>query len=321
MYKNHSISVSVPAYQEEKLIKDTLKGIPKFIDKIVVVNDGSTDKTKEEVLEVKKKDKRIIFINSDKNEGVGASILKAHEEGVRLGADILVVMAGDDQMNPKDLPNILDYIIEEDYDYVKGNRFFHKEELKKMPKFRLLGNIFISLMAKLGTGYWSIADPLNGYTALRGEVYKKLDQNIIAKRYDFEISMLGSLNMVDAKVKDIFIPSRYKGNTSTMKGLSIFYKNSYLVTIFRTLRTISKCFIRRIFVKNFLFNFNPIVLFYVVGFLLSLFGFIAGTILAVYLIGPESATTATVMISVVPFLLGIEFLIQAITLDIYSEPK
>jgi len=321
MYKKHKISVSVPAYQEENLIQETLKGIPDYVDSIVVVNDGSTDKTREKVLEAKKKDKRIIFLDSKKNEGIGATIIKAHKEGIENNSDIIVVMAGDNQMDPDKLSDLLDEIIEGDYDYVKGNRFFHTDELKSMPKVRLVGNIFISLLAKFGTGYWSVADPLNGYTALKSDIFKKLDVNKISKRFDFEISMLANLNIVNAKVKAIFIPSKYGEEKSKIKGFSLSNKNSYLHSILRTYKTVFKGFFRRIFIKNLLFNFSPIVLFYTIGALLFAFGLITGILLSIYLIGPESATTATVMISVVPFLLGVEFLLQAISLDIYSEPK
>lgn len=313
MYKNHKISVSIPAYNEEEFIGATIESVPDYVDYIIVVNDKSKDKTEEAAKKYQKKLKNKLFvITPEQNGGVGASIMIGHNKGIELGADIAVVMAGDNQMDPAYLPTLLDTLIDNNFDYTKGNRFFHLKELKTMPKVRLIGNIVVSFMTKFCTGYWSISDPLNGYTALRLETYKKLDQSSIAKRYDFEVSLLNELSLISAKVKDVFIPALYRNEVSDIK------------LVRDTLHTSSrlfKGFFKRLLVKYTLFNFSPIVLFYFFGTLMIVWSIVFGTYLILYSIGPRTTTTATDMLAVVPLILGFQLVLQAVVLDIYNEPK
>jgi len=321
MYKHKRISVSVPAFNEDRLIIKTIKSIPKFVDFIVVVNDGSTDKTSKKVNDYANKDKRIYLLDLKKNIGVGGSIIKAHIKSIELGSDILVVMAGDDQMDPKYLPLLLNEIIENNVDYAKGNRFFHQKDLRSMPLFRIIGNVLITFLTKICTGYWSISDPLNGYTALESSKFREINTENLEKRYDFEISILRELYMTNAKIKDVFIPARYGKEKSTIKGLSFKNPNSYFQTVLRTNRTLFKGFLKRILVKYILFSFHPIALFLISGSILFFFGLCYGIYIAIYSIGPQSATTATVMLSVIPFISGFQLILQSIALDIQNEPK
>lgn len=313
MYKKHKISVSVPAYNEEILIGKTLETIPSFIDLIVVVDDKSKDKTLEEILKYKKKDKRIHFIASTENQGLGHTVIKAHTYAAKKGVDIVVVMAGDNQMDPAYLPLLLDTVIKEHTDYAKGNRFFHRQDLKKMPFFRIAGNIFLTFMAKFCTGYWSISDPINGYTALRVEAFKKIDISQIGSRYGFEPSLIIELALVDAKIKDVFIPARYGEERS---------KVNLLVDPLKVMKVFIKGFFRRMFYKYTIYNFHPIALFFGSGFLLIFVGLLFGIYIALNsFILHRIATPATVMLFVVPFLLGMQLVLQAIALDIQNEPK
>lgn len=313
MYKNYKIAVSVPAYNEEKLIKKTLETIPSFVDLIVVVDDKSIDKTVNEVERYKKRNKRINLIVSKENQGLGDTVIKAHAYAAGKGMDIVVVMAGDNQMDPAFLPLLLDVLIKEKVDLAKGNRFFHRQDLKKMPTFRIIGNIFLTFISKFCTGYWSISDPINGYTALKIETFKKIDVSQIASRYGFEPSLLIELALIDAKVKDVFIPARY-GNEKSKVNL--------LLDPLRVVMTFLKGYIRRIFFKYTLYNFHPIALFCLAGFLFIFIGISFGFfILFNSFILHRIATPATVMLFVVPFLLGVQLILQAIVLDIQSEPK
>lgn len=240
MYKKNRIAVSVPAYNEEKLITKTLETIPSFVDLIVVVDDKSKDKTVEQILKSKKKDKRIVLIASEKNQGLGDTVIKAHIYAVKKGADILVVMAGDNQMDPDYLPLLLDTILDEGVDLAKGNRFFHRQDLKKMSTFRIIGNIFLTFVAKFCTGYWSIADPINGYTALQVKTFNKIDVSKIASRFGFEPSLLIELAIVKAKVKDVFIPARYGDEKS---------KVNLFIDPLKVLLIFMKGYLRRVFFK------------------------------------------------------------------------
>lgn len=313
MFKKNKISISIPAYNEEKLINKTLDTIPSFIDLIVVVDDKSKDKTIDKIKESQKKDKRIHLIASEKNQGLGDTILKAHSYAIKKNMDITVVMAGDNQMDPKYLPMLLNTLITNKLDYVKGNRFYHRQDLRNMPRFRVIGNIFTTFVTKFCTGYWSISDPLNGYTALNVNTLKKIDTTKIHSRYGFETSLLLELSLIDAKIKDVFIPARYGEEKSKVSALSdplIILKVLYLG------------YLRRMFLKYTLYSFHPIALFYSVGYILILIGLIFGfDILINSLFLKNIATPATVMLFVVPFLLGVQLCLQAIVLDIQNEPK
>lgn len=313
MYKKHKIAVSVPAYNEEKLIRQTLETIPGYVDIIVAVDDKSKDKTIEEIKKVIKKDKRVDLIKSEKNVGLGDTVIKAYKSAIQKKADIIVVMAGDNQMDPDYLPLLLDTIIEKKIDFAKGNRFFHRQDLKKMPILRIIGNIFLTFVSKFCTGYWSVADPINGYTAIRASTLKKIDFLQIASRYGFEPSLLIELSLISAKVKDVFIPAKYGEEKS---------KVNILLDPLKVIKVFFKGFIRRIFFRYTLYDFHPIALFYITGFPLVIVGLIFSFfILFNSLILHKIATPATVMLFVVPFLLGVQLILQAIVLDIQNEPK
>lgn len=310
MYKNHKISVSIPAFNEEKLIATTVKSMPDYIDYIIAVNDASKDETIDILNTIKSP--KLIIIDSKINGGVGASILKGHAKGVEKGADIMVVMAGDNQMDPAYLPALLDEIIENKIDYVKGNRFGHLSELKSMPKMRLVGNIVTTILTKIASGYWSSSDPLNGYTALRSSSYKSLNHKKLNGRYGFELSMLIELSFIKAKVKDVFIPAKYGKEVSSIK----IFRDTKLA-----LKVLSRGFLRRIFYQHILFNFTAVGLLLILGNSLIGFGLLLGIYLLIYSFGSNVASTATVMLSVTPIILGVQFILQAVQIDIQNEPK
>lgn len=313
MYKDKKISVSIPAYFEEKLIADTISSVPEYVDHIVVTNDGSTDGTAAEVKKIMEKDERVFLIDSEKNEGIGASLIKAHRKGIELGADILVVMAGDNQMDPNELPKLLDEIIDKDADYAKGNRFFHAKDLKSMPKFRLFTNVIVSFLVKFSTGYWSVADPLNGYTALKVATFQDLDIENISKRYDFEVSMFVQLSLIGAKIKDVAIPARYGSEKSTIR----LHREAP-----RAVKVLIKGFFKRMIIRYTLFSFHPIALFYGTSCLMLMWTFLWTFIISAITFARQTTpTTAVVMLAVLPFIVGFELLLQAVTLDIYNEPK
>ncbi len=219
MYKYFRVSVTVPAYNEAQFIKKVLKGFPNWVDNIVVVDDCSTDGTYSNVLAVAREDRRIHPIRSFENQGVGGSVMLGHEKGIEYGADILVVMAGDGQMNPAFLPLLLDEIVETGCAYVKGNRFLNIGSLKAMPPFRIVGNAFMTFLTRILINNLAIGDPLNGYTAINAGVYKSLDKTRIGRRYDFEISLLIELARFGYKVRDVYIPAVYGKEKSDINWL------------------------------------------------------------------------------------------------------
>ena len=311
MYKNLKVGVFVPAYNEEKQIAAVLKTIPDFVDKVLVVDDCSQDDTSK-VVKRFLKDKRIVLHRNEKNMGNGAGAKFAYQKLVEMGMDIIMPMSGDGQTEPQYMPRLLDPVVEDKCDFAKGNRFLERAVYNKMPTYRYWGNIFVTMINKFSTGYYPMYDSLNGYYAIKADTLKKLDFSRLGDRYEFENSFWIQLNIVNARGLDVSIPPVYKDEKSTIKLGR---------TALRTLWVLFKGFFERIFRKYILFNLTPTGLFFITGTLLTLFGIVWGLFITIKSIGPASPSTATVMLAVVPFILGVQILLQAIVLDIQAEPK
>ncbi len=239
MYKNLKCAVVIPAYKEELLVGETIKGVPGFIDLVVVIDDCSPDKTYE--VASKYASDRVIVVSLPENQGVGGAIMAGHQIALDNNCDVSIVMAGDNQMDPDYLPTLIDPIASGEFDFAKGNRFFSSTSLKGMPKYRVIGNAALGLLTKMASGYWHIFDPQNGYTAISSKVLKQIPLNKVAKRYDFENDLLIWLSIFDARVIDVNIPARYGSETSHIKLLPF---------ILRTCRTLFSGFFRRITYKK-----------------------------------------------------------------------
>jgi len=230
MYRGRSLAAVVPAYNEEMLIGITLESIPEYVDMVIVVNDGSTDSTESKIREIMESDPRIELINKE-NGGVGSAIVEGYKAGLIKGADISVVMAGDNQMDPECLPSLLDPIVEGEADYTKGNRLTDGKAIKGMSAWRYFGNSLLTGMTKLSSGLWHIGDPQNGYTAIDNRVFEVLDPDEIFPWYGYCNDILTRLNMYGFRVKDVRIPSRYGDEVSTIKYPEYMYKLSRLLLI------------------------------------------------------------------------------------------
>ena len=309
MYKDHTIAAVVPAYNETKLIVKTITTMPEWVDFIVVVNDCSTDDTSAKARSVD--DPRVVVIDHVTNTGVGGSILVGHARAMELGADVNVVMAGDAQMDPAYLPDLLDPICENGYEFTKANRFFSATSYRGMPLVRMLGSVALSFATKVGSGYWNLFDPQNGYTAVHRSALRRLDFSRIARGYEFENDLLIWLNIANARAKDVPIPANYGEEVSSMK-------------IHRAARAIAglliRGFWRRMILKHVLASFSPVALLFFSGLFLVTIGTAIGIWVVVETLGPPVATTASVLLAVGPLLTGIHMLVSALTLDIQATP-
>lgn len=313
MYRNRKIGIVIPAYNEENFIVPTLKGLPKYLDSIVVINDGSKDKTAQKVKSLQ--DSRIVLLENKKNEGLGFSIKRGFAYLIENSTvTIVCITAGDNQFEGSYLTPMVDAVIDQKADYAKSNRFLDKLSLYKMPTHRLIGNVVFTLLTKFASGYYSIFDTLNAFSATRIELIRAMNLNEIDNRYDFEISYLMQHAYLNSRVKDFFTPIRYAEEVSDI---------NYTTFVIRNFRTLTRGLFRRIMRNYVIYNFHPIALFFFSGFVMALFGLLYGfgIISYAHLTGPRTPTTATVMLSVVPFILGIQFILQAIVLDIQNEPK
>ena len=263
MYLEKTISVVVPAYNEEKLIAKTLTSMPALVDNIIVVNDASKDSTAQIVRRTAEEDGRIVLIEHDVNQGVGGAIITGYKKAIELDIDVTAVMAGDGQMDPNNLTNILEPVARGAVDYTKGNRLFQGDAWSMIPHYRYFGNSFLSLLTKIGSGYWHIADSQTGYTAVSLSALKKMNLDTIYKRYGMPNDMLIKLNQYDFRVRDVHVRPVYNiGEKSGIKLIKVIPKISWLLF---------KGFWKRLFFKYVIKDFHPLVFFYILSFFLLIF--------------------------------------------------
>ncbi len=259
MYKDKKIAVVVPAYNEEAQISKVIETMPGFVDKIVIIDDKSTDNTAKVVEEYAKRDKRIVLLRHKKNKGVGGAIATGYKWARDHDFDIAVVMAGDAQMDPEDLPDILDPVAEGKADYSKGNRLFTGEAYKKIPKLRYLGNAALSLLTKIASGYWHIADSQCGYTAANKKVLNTIDWDQMYTRYGQPNDLLVKLNIYNFRVTDVPVKPVYNvGERSNLKIRKVIFSLSLLLI---------KLFFWRLKEKYVIRDFHPLIFFYILGLL------------------------------------------------------
>jgi glycosyltransferase involved in cell wall biosynthesis len=310
MYAGQRIAVVVPAFREEMHVAEVIKGSPDLVDHIIVVDDASPDATGDAARGVG--DPRVEVIRHERNAGVGGAIITGHERAMELGADIAVVMAGDNQMDPTYLPALLDPIVRDGYGFTKANRFFSADSFRGMPRYRIFGNVVLTFLTKVASGYWDLVDPQNGYTAVRTEILRRLPLRRLAPRYEFENDLLIWLNILDVRALDVPVPAVYGAEISGIKLRTV---------VPRLVRLLVTGFWRRVWLKYVLWSFSPIALLLAVGSLLVGFGVAVGIWILFETMGPRIATAGTVLLAVTPFLVGVQMLIQALVLDIQATPK
>jgi dolichol-phosphate mannosyltransferase len=307
------VAVVIPAYCAAAHIAGVLDAIPSSIARIIVVDDASTDDTAAVVQGRARRDHRIRLLRHATNQGVGGATLAGYDEACRLGAEVVVKMDADGQMDAHYLPVLIEPIARRQADYTKGNRYIHARQLRSMPLGRRIGNLGLSFLTKLASGYWHIFDPTNGYTAIHAAVIPLLNRDAIARRYFFESSMLLELSLLRAAVRDVYIPARYGDETSHL---------SVLKTLVQFPWTLAKGFLRRLWTQYFVRDFNIASVFTVSGVPLLLFGVLFGGwhwLLALRSAAPTP--TGTVMLAVLPIILGIQFLLQAVVADVQNVPQ
>ena len=305
------VAVVIPAYRAASTVPAVIEGVPAFVRHIVVVDDGSGDATSRVVRELR--DPRVDLVSLERNEGVGAAVMAGYRRAVALGAEVIAKMDADGQMDPDHLLTLITPIVVGRADYTKGNRFLHSRELRAMPGRRRFGNAGLSFMTKLASGYWDIFDPTNGYTAVHASLVPLLGEMPIGKRYFFESSMLLQLSLLRGVVRDVYIPARYPPGAISHLSES----RAAMQFPWRLLRG----FLRRIRLQYFVRDFTAVSLYLVFGLLLAIFGMIWGVWhWALAAQAGVAATTGTVMIAVLPIIVGVQLLLQALTLDIANVP-
>jgi dolichol-phosphate mannosyltransferase len=305
------IAVVIPCYKVKKTIINVIKKIDNRINKIYIVDDNCPEKTG---LYLKKsfKDKRIKIIEHQENQGVGAAVITGYKSAIKDGAEIIVKIDGDNQMDTSLIFNFIIPIAKGHADYTKGNRFFNLEEIFNMPKGRILGNLILSFLTKLSSGYWNIFDPTNGYTAIHKNVILMLPLSKIDKRFFFESDILFRLNTIKAVVLDIPIPARYGNEISNLKIGKILPEFSI-----KHLRN----FLKRIFYNYYLRDLSIASFELPLALIFSLLGLYYGVSKWIYFYNTgSSATPGAVMLPALLIFLGIQFFLSFLQFDINSTP-
>lgn len=363
MLNNKTIAVVVPAYNEETQIRLVIESMPDFVDRIIVVNDCSTDKTSEvvrdcisksaentiritnvlhevkpdrynkasivvqqlqqeeinkftpsEVVNSSEETDRVILIEQLKNSGVGAAIARGYKWAKDYGIDCTAVMAGDGQMDPSELEDICRPVIEEDIDYVKGNRLIHRSALLVIPKVRYFGNSILSILTKVASGYWHVSDTQTGYTALSNKALNAIRLYDIYKSYGMPNDMLVKLNIAFCTIREVEIKPIYDvGEQSKMKVMKVIPRVSLLLL---------KSFFKRLWVKYLFRDFHPLFILYHFSFALFIGAIPLGIkIIDRWLIQHEDVNPVTFIAFIFLFISGFQSFLFAMWMDIQDNER
>ena len=309
MLENKTVAVVIPAHDEEKLIGATVSGVPGFVDRIIVVDDRSSDGTAAAVEALN--DPRVELIRHERNEGVGAAIVTGYKRARDEGLDVTAVMAGDNQMDPADLETLVVPVARGEVDYAKANRLFTGQAWDLIPRTRYLGNAVLSLLTKVASGYWHVADSQTGYTAISLEYLRLLDLDRIYKGYGMPNDMLVHLNIWNARVRDF--PSRPIYNVGERSGIrlrKVVPRISWLLV---------KGFFFRMREKYVIRDFHPLVFFYFLGFLMTTLGLVLGIVEVVLRLMGNAITTPTIVLVALLLISGSQFMLFAMWFDMESN--
>lgn len=315
MYKGKRIAVIIPARNEERLITPTLEKVPAFVDQIFVVNDGSTDQTRQKILDRHAIDQRVTLLDHEKNMGVGAATVTAYTKARDGRFDITVAVGGDDQMPMEQMERLMDPIIEGKADYVKGNRFMESDDVfGYMPRVRVIGNTIISLLTKIASGYYRIFDVVDGFTAISLTALERVDWSKAWKGYGFPMDFLIRMNAYGFKTIDVPRRAIYlKGERqSQIKGLSYALKVSPMLL---------RHFIWRLKFRYVYRDFHPLVLLFAAGALFFAVGMALGVWIVISKLAGNIPSAATAVICALFISLGIQSVFFAMLFEMFEDMK
>ncbi len=309
MFEGKRVAVVVPAFDEEKLVGETIRGIPELVDRILVVDDASRDGTTAAVEAVG--DPRVQLLRHERNLGVGAAIATGYARALEEGVDVTCVMAADNQMDPAELPGLVAPVARGEVEYAKANRLVSGEAWDLIPRTRYLGNAVLSLLTKIASGYWHVADSQAGYTAVSLGALGRLDLGRLYPRYGFPNDVLVHLNVQNARVRDV--PSRpiYDiGERSGIRLRSVVPRISWLLL---------KAFWWRMAQKYVIRDFHPLVFFYAFGLVMGLAGLALGLVELVLRVLGNEITTPTIVLVAVLLIAGLQMTLFAMWFDMEAN--
>ena len=307
MFLEKSIAVVIPAYNEELLIAKVIATMPDFVDHLVIVDDCSLDGTVTTIKHLGRTNKKIVLLKHLNNKGVGAAIATGYIWARDNKIDVTAVMAADFQMDPDDLPRILEPVCRGECDYTKGNRLFRGESWEMIPKHRYIGNSFLSLFTKIASGYWHIADSQSGYTAISLVTLRGINIQSIYPRYGMPNDLLIKLNIASFRVRDVSIRPIYNvGEKSGIKVKKVVFSIPWLLL---------KGFWKRMFEKYVIRDFHHLLFFYILGLTLTPFGFVFGLYLVISRLLGEGIASTSALFAAFLFISGLQSLFFAMWFD------
>jgi glycosyltransferase involved in cell wall biosynthesis len=310
MFEARRVTVVVPAYNEEKLLGRVLDTMPALVDRVIAVDDASADGTAQVLAEAQRRmGERLRVIRHETNGGVGAAIVTGYKAAIFEGDDsgLVVVMAGDAQMDPGDLPRLLAPLARGQADYAKGNRLFTGQAWKIIPRHRYVGTAVLSLLTKVASGYWHVADSQSGYTAVTVEALKVLQLDRLYKRYGFPNHLLVELNNYDFRVRDVPIKPVYGiGEQSGIRLPSVIPRLSWLLL---------KCYFWRMKEKYVIRDFHPLVFFLGMGLLLGSGGVLLGCYIVYLRLVYGALSPNAVIFDALCLIMGAQMLFFAMWMD------
>jgi glycosyltransferase involved in cell wall biosynthesis len=309
MLEGKRVGVVVSAHDEEALIGETLGGIPAFVDRVLVVDDGSNDATAERARTFG--DPRVEVISHGANRGVGAAIVTGYKRALEHDLDVVAVMAADNQMDPSDLVTLVSPVVRGELDYAKANRLFTGQAWKLIPRTRYLGNAILSMLTKIASGYWHVADSQSGYTAIAGPMLAQLDLDRVYTGYGFPNDLLVHLNVWSARVRDF--PSRPVYGVGERSGIR------YRRVVPRISWLLLRGFFWRLVQKYVIRDFHPLVFFYLFGFLATGVGLVLGFVELGFRIAGNQVSVGTVVLIALLLISGSQLTLFAMWFDMESN--
>ncbi|MBM3527013.1 MAG: glycosyltransferase family 2 protein [Alphaproteobacteria bacterium] len=306
------IAVVIPCYKVQGMVLGVIARIGPEVGAIYVVDDACPERTGD-LVEREVRDPRVRVIRHEQNGGVGAATLTGMTAAAADGADVLVKIDGDGQMDPALIPNFVAPIVVGEADYTKGNRFFAPEYLRGMPTARVIGNGLLSFAAKLSSGYWSVFDPANGFLAVHAAVFDLIPKDKLASRFFFESDLLFRLNLVRANVVDIPLRATYAGETSNLRARREAMPFLWYLT---------RNFCKRVIYSYFVRDFSIGSIYLLCGLPILLFGLIFGlTEWIAHVRSGALASAGTVMVAALPIIVGFQLVLAFFTFDVSNVPR
>ena len=307
------VAVVIPCYRVSKQLAGIVNAIGPEVWRIYCVDDACPENSRQVIERLVAENTRVQGLSHPQNQGVGAAVVTGYKQALADGADIIVKLDGDGQMDPSRIPELVEPLIRGEADYVKGNRFFHLDSLKAMPVVRLIGNAGLSFLSKISSGYWNLFDPTNGFTAIQASIARQLPLNKLNPRYFFESDMLFRLNTLRAVVLEVPMDARYGDETSSLSVSNALVRFPFCH---------ARNFFKRIFYNYFLRGFSIASVNLVVGLALLTFGLTFG--ISRWIASAEAnvlASPGTVMVAALPIILGTQLVLSFVSFDMENVPR